>query len=140
PSAPTPYQQFFISILSNPDYFQRAGNTNSLWLGTLYKRLLGRAPDVGSFTNNLATLIARYRPQRQAAALALTGSTEYHTRFISDAFVKYLRRSVPPSQGEMAPWLSLYASGKRDEDVIAGLISSPEYFNNVGGGSNTQWI
>src|SRR5207244_3957203 len=41
-------EQVIVSFVSSPEYFQKAGNTNSSWLDRIYQDLLGLARDSGS--------------------------------------------------------------------------------------------
>jgi hypothetical protein len=77
---------------------------------------------------------------RSLVAGALDHSTEYRTNLIVSYYQRFLLRT--PSSNEVSGWLSLMAQGESDEQIIAGFLGSPEYFQNPakGNNNNTSWV
>jgi len=63
---------------------------------------------------------------RLQVAEGIAGSTENNTQLINDDYMHYLGRPADP--GGIAFWLSQFAAGKTNEDVIAGFTGSAEYY------------
>jgi hypothetical protein len=131
-------QKFVLAVLTSFENFFRAGNTNASWLTTLYSRLLGRTPDTNGFSSNLGGLMNAYQSQRQQALSTVLGSTEYRNDLVTGYYQTYLHRAVTPS--ELSTQVGGLAAGVRDEQVIAGIVASAEYFQNVASGQNAQFI
>jgi hypothetical protein len=53
-------------------------------------------------------------------------SNEYETDWVEGEYVHLLDRGADP--GGLASWVSELAGGARYEQVIAGLVGSPEYY------------
>lgn len=116
-------EQQVAAVVASPEYFQRAGGTNTAWLDQMYRDVLGRARDAGSagFLNglNAGTLT------RQQVATAILGSPEYRTRLVESFYSRYLGRSA--NAVESGSWASRLAAGSKDEDVIGQLLGANEY-------------
>jgi uncharacterized repeat protein (TIGR01451 family) len=111
------------AIVSSEEYFQRQGGTNAGWLDRVYLDLLGRGRDPGS-DGFLAALNGG--TPRQEVAAALLDSVEYRTRLVGYFYNTDLRRAGSPD--EIGPWVQALAEGKRDEEVLAAILASEEYF------------
>ena len=59
-------------------------------------------------------------------AQGIAGSTENNTQLINDDYFHYLGRAADP--GGLAYWLSQFANGQTNEDVIAGFTGAAEYY------------
>jgi hypothetical protein len=138
PGVPTPDQRFVAALLGSNEFFYRLGNTNSSWLSSLYTVLLGRAPDVAGYTGTLNVLLNSYVSQRQLASQILDTSSEYRARLITGYYETYVRRA--PSSGEIAAWISFMQGGGTDQQIIAALVSSAEYFQGQASNDNTQYV
>jgi hypothetical protein len=110
--------------------------SNDCFIRGLYRDVLGRAPDSTELAAGLAYLGSH---AQQEYATTLLTSDEYRTLLIQGWYQKFLGRTA--GGGEITPWLALFAGGSKDEDIIAGLLSSVEYFNQPRvGGNNTGFV
>src|SRR5262249_15999067 len=114
--------------------FQRQGNTNTSWLDHAYQDLLGRPPDPGSqgFLDQLNTGVSR-----SVVASQILASAEYRTRLITNVYTTYLQRQ--PGSADLQAWLPVVGQASAgpgepnpDEQVVAGVIGSVEYFQTSG--------
>jgi hypothetical protein len=64
-------------------------------------------------------------PRGQIAS-GLMSSTEYLSTLVNGYFLRYLRR--PATAGERTTLATFINSGRSDEEVIASILSSDEYF------------
>jgi hypothetical protein len=60
----------------------------------------------------------------------ILSSNEYRTDFIQGWYQKYLSRAA--SGSEVSAWLGTFDSGGTDEQIIAAIVGSDEYFNRAG--------
>jgi uncharacterized delta-60 repeat protein len=138
-------EQVATILIGSPEYFQnRGGGTNDGFLNALYGDALNRAPDLAGRTQFDAAL-ASGTTTGQIAALILS-STEYKTDLVQSYYQRFLHRSADAgglaffvgllgiSSGNQQPIfvsdpLSQFQSQPpRDEDIIAMLVGSQEYF------------
>ncbi len=121
-------EQVLADFVGSPEFYQHAGGTNQTYVAALYQDLLGRSPDAasGSWVNALNAGGNRY----QIAGLFAT-STEREGDVVESAYQYYLGRSG--SSGEIAQWVNGLRSGMTDEEMVAGLVASLEFFNDHGG-------
>jgi uncharacterized delta-60 repeat protein len=136
-------EQVAAALAGSQEYFQnRGGSSNNGFLTALYQDVLNRAIDpsgLASFTQLLAS-----GTSRTAVAAMLLDSTEYLTNLVQGFYVKYLRRAADPgglsgfvaalqtqpgSSQSLIPAVSPGSGLVRDEDVIAMMVGSQEYFN-----------
>ena len=147
-------EQILTAVLSSGEYFldqsdPSAGglHTDNSWLTSLYPSL--HVPfNAGQESVNLQGLIADYAPARLNAINAALTSAEYRTDFIVSEYQTLLGRS--PSMGtgsEVAFWLGQLAAGTTQEQLIASLISSGEFFTRspliigqTGNATNTTFV
>jgi hypothetical protein len=134
---PSPDDQFLAGVIGSPEYFLKTGNTELTWSESLYTKLLGRNSSQAELTNLLEGVLNGYEPTRQAIALAIGGSAEAETAVVAGYYTQLLGRTA--SSGEIMPWVNLLESGGNREQVIAAIVSSPEYFQKQGG-SNTNFV
>ncbi len=62
----------------------------------------------------------------EQVAQGIAGSQENNTQLINDDYFHYLGRTA--DTGGLDFWLSQFAVGKTNEDVIAGFTGSAEYY------------
>lgn len=72
--------------------------------------------------------IANGATDTQVAA-ELTDNSTYYGIQVTGWYAEYLGRS--PSASEQAYWVTALSAGATDEQVIADLVSSPEYINDL---------
>jgi hypothetical protein len=89
----------------------------------MYAERLGRLAskeEVAAWMNVLET-----RGQ-QAVATGIEESAEARTDFVKDLYVRYLGRAA--LSGEEQGWVRLMLNGETEEQIIAGILSSPEFY------------
>jgi hypothetical protein len=95
----------------------------------VYVDLLGGTPN--------SRTIGRWAPMLQAGtsraqvAYDILTSAEYRTNLVQSYYQTYLGRAADPEG--LAQWLGKLNSGWSDQGVLAGIISSPEYYSKSGG-------
>jgi hypothetical protein len=117
-------------LLGSQEYFDtRGGGTNVGFLNALSQDLLGRTLDPNSPEfGYLLFLLQQFTP-RSAIATNLMLQTEAVNRQVNGLFQTYLRR--PADQGGLNWFTSFIQGGGTEEQVIAQLISSSEYFDKL---------
>src|SRR5207244_2946213 len=102
------------------------GSTNAGFLNSLYLDLLNRPIDSASATFYLNQL--GLGATRSDVALSVQGSDEWRGDIVTSYYQQFLHRA--PDATGLAAFKSLLSTGT-EQDVIANLIGSQEYFNNV---------
>jgi hypothetical protein len=111
-------------IGSDEYYFGRAGGSPFNFLNLLYKDVLGGPIDSGGVAFWGGLLAGGM--DRGTLALQFLTSTSAEQALVQDFYLATLRRSADP--GGMAYWSGLVESGTPDQLVLAGLVSTHEYF------------
>jgi hypothetical protein len=130
-------EQFLTSVLVSEERLRRSGNTNGGWVEGLYADVLGRGPDAVGLQHFMQRLQQGYAVARRNVAAVLLQSDEYFARQVRSYYVSYLGRLPLPS--EVLVWVAPLRQGATQEDVIAGILASPAYFNRTGG-TNQTWV
>jgi hypothetical protein len=110
-------------ILGSPEYFALHGSSNDSWLTAVYHDLLGRPVEPSAASGWFAALARQSRVQ---VAYELLSSQEYRSDLVDFSYTRLLGRTGAAS--EVAGWVSFLNLGATDEQVIAGIASSPEYY------------
>lgn len=100
-----------------------------------FEDVLLRAPDSGGLAFWVNAL-QNGLPRSNLSNL-LTTSDEYLTDRIQKAYNDFLARS--PDSAGLAFWLNQMKHGLTDEQLEAGFIGSPEFYEH-GGGSDRSWV
>jgi hypothetical protein len=133
----TPEQVIGV-IVSSAEYFTTdAGGTDTGFINQLYLDLLSRSADAGGLQNFLQIVAQGEFAARLGIVNGLDQSTEYRTNLIKSAYSTYLNR--PAGTGDVNAWLMSFASGTTDEQFLAGVIGSAEYFGD-NGSTNSSWL
>jgi hypothetical protein len=135
-------------IAATTEYFGRAGDSATRLMSQLYADLLSRAPasaEVSSDVRLIQSSAAADTAARQVPAGALLSSVEFRTDEITSFFANYLHptcREVlqrectttvrTPTQAELSAALASLASGSTEADIIAGVLSTDEYYQKHG--------
>jgi hypothetical protein len=115
------------SVLGSAEYFEnRGGATLDGWLHALFLDVLGRPLDAQSEAFYIALAATATRDE---IALDVLTSSEAEARLVTGVFEQFLHRS--PSPSEVQAFVSALQSGATDEDVIADVVGSDEYFADV---------
>jgi hypothetical protein len=128
-------EEFEAGLLSSREYIGLQGDTDVNWIEGLYADVLRRTASRDEINFWLSRLDAGAQPFD--VALAYSASTEHESLLVTDYYATYLGRS--PSTPEVTNWGGLLQQGFEREDVIAGFLSSEEYFVNHGN-ENTSWL
>jgi parallel beta-helix repeat protein len=121
-------EQAAAAIVTSPEYRQAQGSgSTSGWLEALYADVLNRVPDadgLAAWQNALAQGMSMAQ-----AAQAFFLSHEYERDLFGGYYEHYLNRGS--DQAGMNVFSMAMSRGVRDEDVVAALVASDEYFANV---------
>jgi hypothetical protein len=120
-------EQVAANILGSSEYYSRSGGTAQGFLSALYRDLLGRPIDSqgsAAWSSDLS------RMSRTQVALDIEDSVEYRTDELVGWFASYLHRQ--PAGSEISAWLKVMEGGAGAGQVIATIIGSQEYFDEVG--------
>jgi cyclophilin family peptidyl-prolyl cis-trans isomerase len=122
-------EQLEAGFLVSPEYIgDNGGNpVGATWVQSLYMNLLGRTgsqSDVQFWVNKLTT------NSPEQVALDFTTSPERESDRVAADYQQYLGRSA--STSEIQYWVNVFENGGSNEQVIAGFISSQEYFQDHG--------
>jgi hypothetical protein len=122
--AGTADEDVIANLVGSTEYYGLAGNSNSGFISMAYSDLLGRSPSAPDQTF-WTTFLASH--SRQEMVESLLESTEYRNRLVTALYQQFLHRSADPASQSF--WVSQLQSGAADEDVIAFLVGSQEYFD-----------
>jgi autotransporter-associated beta strand protein len=141
------YFQLEATLVGSPEYYQRAGGTNSGFLTSLYQDALGRAVD-GTGQSLASQALANGTTNAMLADVVFT-SQEGLQDLVQSLYSQYLHRSADStglSQSTAALQLRLQQQGQATksttgqqtepagssvEQLISVLIGSDEYFGSV---------
>jgi hypothetical protein len=113
-------------LIGSAEYYANRGNSSSDgFLSAMYCDAVSRAIDQFSQNNDDAALGAA--TSRTTITTSLLSSAEYRKQLVGDYYLRYLRRAGSPS--ELAFFAGLMGSGESDEQVIAAILGSSEYFS-----------
>lgn len=129
-------QQLEAGFIASDEFYQNAGGTDLDWVDSVYLKLLGRPADQNGatyWTGQLATLEKTESDvlARSQVAVQISSSPENNTNLINDDYMHYLGRAA--DSGGLTYWLSQFAAGATNEDVIAGFTGSAEYYKEKTG-------
>jgi hypothetical protein len=112
-------------MASSSEFFLDSGSTNAGFVTALYKDFLNRTPsssDVTYWVSLLSTM------SRDDVAVQFLRLLDYDKALVGSYYLQFLRR--PADSGELSLFANALNGGTQtDEQVIASLISSDEYFN-----------
>jgi uncharacterized protein DUF4214 len=120
-------EQLRALVLGSAEYFQnQGGGTVDGFLHALFSDALGRPLDSASEVLYLALSTTQTRAE---IALDVLTSSEARAGLVTRLFDQFLHRS--PSPSDLQVFVTALQSGATDENVIADLVGSDEYFANV---------
>jgi hypothetical protein len=117
-------EQLAAMIVGSDEYFALQGGTADGFLSGLFQDALGRSIDADARTNFEAALAAGMSHARLAAIVF--ASHEYHVAVVENTYLQLLGRSAESSGG--AYWADQLDGGMADEELLAVVASSPEFF------------
>jgi hypothetical protein len=116
-------EQMQMGFIASDEFYLKAGSNDRQWVTNLYQMVLGRSPAVSEIDHWQRVLNAG--AGRGDVARGFLYSTEHLTTVVDGYYVDLLRRHIDPSG--QATWVSAIQGGARDEQIIASIVSSPEY-------------
>ncbi|HEX3579338.1 MAG TPA: M57 family metalloprotease, partial [Thermoanaerobaculia bacterium] len=117
-------EQIEAQITASPEYFALAGSTNSGWINRMFNDVLGRSPSAAETAAYLTLLGSN---SRLNVGLAILNSGEAITRRVQQSFPRLLHRTATPV--EQTTNVAALLGGATDEQFLAQLLASDEYFN-----------
>jgi outer membrane protein assembly factor BamB len=121
------------NLVASDEYLvSRGGGTNDGYVTAVYNDLLGRSPDDQGRTYWVGRLDGG--ESRAVIATAFLTTTEAYQQRVSgwyEASVGGPYMHHPPDTNGLDYWVNLMQGGFRDENVIASLIGSEEYYANA---------
>jgi len=136
-------EQVIAGIVASQEFYSDAGSTNTGFVNALYEDLLGRAADPAGSSSWQSQLVPPgggacpvtapncVTTSRMAVALGIMSSSEYLTDLVSGYYESYLGRA--PDSGGLATFMGQLSSGATDEQVIAAIVGSQEFYNDATG-------
>lgn len=115
------------AFVASEEFWLRSGSTPAGWVESLYRTVLGRgagSSEIQWWTQRLAAGASRLDVAR-----GFLYSTEHLTTVVDGYYVDLLERHIDPTG--RAQWVRLIQQGHRDEQIIAGILSSVEYATRV---------
>ena len=138
-------ERLLAAVFSSNEYFMDQKDptglsTNDSWLKSLYPKLRV-AFNATAESTQLANVLSAYAPARQAVVNAVLASPEYLTQVVQNLYMTYMGRAA--AVGDIAFGLNLLEQGGTQEQLIAAILGSGEYFNSeapavVGGGATAS--
>jgi uncharacterized delta-60 repeat protein len=122
-------RQVETAVLSSAEFFglSNTSASNDTFLNNLYLAALGRPVDSAGqavFGRALASGVSR-----SVIVTDVLTSQEAETYKVEFYYADYLHRAADP--GGLAHWLAELPNGKSNDDPMAGILSSQEYFQNL---------
>jgi hypothetical protein len=121
-------EQVTVGLAGSTEYFRSRGSgTNDGFLAAVYPDILARQIDQTGQTTFSRLLTSGGTPAQVVTAIVT--SAEYRQNLVQSYYQRFLHRTAEP--GGLAAWVADLQGGARDEAVIAGIISSQEYFEGL---------
>ena len=135
-------------IAATPAYYALVGSTGLSFVTKLDETLLSRSPTAGELTTDTASIAAinaGSAAARLAVAEKIVSSTEFLTLQVISIFANYVHPTCKalmaqecttgvgtPTSSELAAALTALAGTSTEEQVIAGVLGSAQYYANHG--------
>jgi hypothetical protein len=132
-------QELEAGFVASIEFFNNAGGTNTAWIDSIYRLLLGRDVDPTGQQYWNDQLMAG--GSRSDVAVRIADSAENETQLVNSDYQHYLGRAADAAG--VAYWLAQLAAGRTNEDIISGFTGSEEYYREQtgvapNGGGTTQ--
>ncbi len=120
-------EQMQAGFIASDEFYARGGGTARGWVTLLYGTALGRSPGASEVDWWVSAMADGMN--RGTVAAGFLYSTEHLTGVVDGYYLDLLGRHIDPSG--RATWVGLIQTGHRDEEIIAGIVSSAEYRSKV---------
>jgi hypothetical protein len=131
PVYPAPLAAFIKGIQGPPIHPEPIFMTPSEhFVQVLYLDALGRAGTLAE-VDSWANLLDNQSWSRVGVAAGIEGSPEARDRLVTTWYQSYLGR--PAQNGEELGWVDLLFQGQSEEQVLGGILGSPEFFARAQG-------
>ncbi|HYI61942.1 MAG TPA: Ig-like domain repeat protein [Acidimicrobiales bacterium] len=128
------YDQLLADLAASPEFWSKAGATNTGFVTRVYDRLLGRTPDTAGLNHWVGRLDTG--TSRRALVLTLANLDEPLGRLVDDAYDEILGRA--PFAAERTDGITyLRATGSRS-GLYAQLIGTTEFHTRAQGHPNPE--
>jgi subtilisin family serine protease len=120
-------EQMQAGFVGSPESLLQAGSDERRWIANLYVSVLGRPAanhEIDHWHGRLRT-----GSSRGQVAIGFLYSTEYLRSVVNGYYVDLLHRGIDGVGA--VHWVTAIQRGARDEEIIAGIVSSPEYRQGV---------
>ncbi len=135
-------------IAASATYYKLVGGTAGSFMLNLHQDLVNAPPSQAELTADSA-LMAQIQAGSQAARLTaaenVVSGAEFRLDEVTSFFANYMHPTcrelqaqqcfstiATPTASQLADGLSSLASGTTEENIIAGVLSSPQYYQNHG--------
>jgi hypothetical protein len=135
-------------IATSPGFYALAGGSASDFMTTLYQDLLNEQPTSGELTAD-AALMAQVQAGSAAARLTVAkdvvSSAQFRADEVTSFFANYMHPTCrelvaqecttsvgAPTLAELSTALASFASGTTEEEIVAGVLGSDQYYANHG--------
>jgi Subtilase family/Domain of unknown function (DUF4214) len=116
----TTFEQVRLAFIGSPEYFALHNDDPGQTIDALYHDVLGRVPDPGGRTYWIAHFNAT------TIAGQILYSAEGRSHLVAGYYQTYLGRAA--DAGGLAYWTQAILNGASDEQIVAVLVSSDEFF------------
>jgi uncharacterized repeat protein (TIGR01451 family) len=117
-------EQLKAMIISSDEYFAKHGSTNSNFLEGLFRDVIGRDIDNSALVALTAQLAQG--ASRNTVALEVLTSAQAIGVLVQRDYLTYLNRNVDAAN--FGGWVNVLQSNLRDEDLLAFIVASDEFF------------
>lgn len=120
-------EQIQAGFIASDEFYVRYGSTPTGWVTGLYQTVLLRDPAQQEVDAWVAALARG--ASRTDVALGFLYSSEHLAEVVDGYYVHLLGRHIDATG--RAGWVGAIQNGHRDEEIIAGIVASPEYLLKV---------
>lgn len=115
-------------FIASDEFYARSGATPKGWVVDLYRTVLDRTPSATEVQWWVDRIMSGMN--RGTVARGFLYSNEHLTTVVDGFYVDLLHRHIDPVG--RAHWVTLIQQGHREEEIVAGILSSAEYCARVG--------
>jgi hypothetical protein len=135
-------------IAGSAEYYKLVGGTASSFINQLNQDLLNGPPTSDQLTADaalMAQIQAGSAAARLTAAVNVVSGPAFRVDEVTSFFANYMHRTcqelraqecvstiATPTDAQLSAALTALANGKTEEDIIAGVLSSSQYYQNHG--------